>query len=228
MWELQPLSNNRRTTKNLSITRRKHLTYSLTNTSQFCRITFPLSLFSSSLVSLLWCVFNAWMHCLFIGKHPCKYKGQGKWHKFGAYNLWLRKDGFTTIVDSHHCWLRWLVSHWLVSHSPTWRLWCLNQVFTLHHLWFFYHFNTCHLHAAYILTPTIVDLGGWFHIGWFHSTNASVSLRRNGGITVLLLRDWSTWPLEDNGQLRRRSWETWSKTVLVSCWIGRWSGEGDE
>jgi hypothetical protein len=31
------------------------------------------------------------------------------------------------------------------------------------------------------------------------------------------------------GQLRRRSWETWPKTVLVSCWIGPWSrDEGDE
>ena len=49
-------------------------------------------------------------------------------------------------------------------------------------------------------------------------TNASVSLRRNKGITVLLM-----WPLEDNGQLR-------PKMVLVSCWIGPWSGdeEGDE
>jgi len=43
-------------------------------------------------------------------------------------------------------------------------------------------------------------------------TNASVSLRKN------------------RGQLRRRSWETWPKTVLVSCWIGPWSGDekGDE
>ena len=24
--------------------------------------------------TLLWCVSNAWMHCLFIGKHPCKSK----------------------------------------------------------------------------------------------------------------------------------------------------------
>jgi hypothetical protein len=41
--------------------------------------------------------------------------------------------------------------------------------------------------------------------------------------------DCSTWPLKkDNGQLRRRSWETWFRTVLVSCWIGPWSGEGDE
>jgi hypothetical protein len=61
-------------------------------------------------------------------------------------------------------------------------------------------------------------------------TNASVTLRRNRGITVLLLQDCSTWPLEDNGQLKRRSCETWPKTVLVSCWIGPWSGdeEGDE
>jgi len=50
MWELQRLSNNRRTTKNLSIIRRKHLTYSLTNTSQFCGIT--LSSLSSSLLYL--------------------------------------------------------------------------------------------------------------------------------------------------------------------------------
>jgi len=34
--------------------------------------------------------------------------------------------------------------------------------------------------------------------------NASVSLRRNREIKVLLLLDCSTWPLEDNGQLRRR------------------------
>ena len=59
-------------------------------------------------------------------------------------------------------------------------------------------------------------------------TNASVSLRRNREITVLLLLGCSTWPLEDNGQLRRRLWESWSKTVLVSCWIGPWSGNEED
>ena len=56
----------------------------------------------------------------------------------------------------------------------------------------------------------------------------SVSLRRNREITVLLLLGCSTWPLEDNGQLRRRLWESWSKTVLVSCWIGPWSGNEED
>jgi hypothetical protein len=108
MWELQPLSINRRTTEiSLLIGENTSLTLSQIP-HNFVGL---LSLSHSSLPllwSLLWCVYNAWMHCLFIGKHPCKYKGQGKWHKFGAYNLWLRKDGFTTIVDSHLCWLRWL------------------------------------------------------------------------------------------------------------------------
>jgi len=39
---------------------------------------------------------------------------------------------------------------------------------------------------------------------WLCGTNAFVSLRRNREIKVLLLLDCSTWPLEDNGQLRRR------------------------
>jgi hypothetical protein len=70
MWELQPLSNNRRTTEiSLLLGENTSLTISQ-NTSQLCGITFPLSL-SSSLLFLTWCDFMARMHCLFIGKHPC-------------------------------------------------------------------------------------------------------------------------------------------------------------
>jgi hypothetical protein len=55
MWELQPLSNNRKTTEiSLLLGENTLLTISQ-NTSQLCGITFPLS-FSSSLLFLSWCV----------------------------------------------------------------------------------------------------------------------------------------------------------------------------
>jgi hypothetical protein len=65
MWELQPLSNNRRTTEiSLLLGENTLLTISQ-NTSQLCGITFPLSFSSSllflSLISLLVCYL--WQGC---------------------------------------------------------------------------------------------------------------------------------------------------------------------
>ena len=89
MWELQPLSNNRRTTKNLSITRRKHLTYSSHKYLTILWDYFP------SLILLLFLSYSAHkarMHCLFIGKLPClclaKDKSTNwccKWYWIGAH-----------------------------------------------------------------------------------------------------------------------------------------------
>ena len=71
MWELQPLSLNRRTTEiSLLLGENTSLTISQ-NTSQLCGITFPLLLSSSLSYFSLGVFYVARMHCLFIGKHPC-------------------------------------------------------------------------------------------------------------------------------------------------------------
>jgi len=36
---------------------------------------FPSLTLLFSFISILCCIYNAWMHCLFIGKHPCKRQG---------------------------------------------------------------------------------------------------------------------------------------------------------
>jgi hypothetical protein len=73
MWELQPLSNNRRTTEiSLLLGENTSLTLSQIPHNFVGLLSLSLSLFSSS---HLWCTYNAWMHCLFIGKHPCKRQG---------------------------------------------------------------------------------------------------------------------------------------------------------
>ena len=93
---------------------------------------------------------------------PIYRQASKQWARQGAYIYWLRwkrwlhlllpplltyvKDGFTFSIS--HRLVSILVagqSWWLASHSPTWRLWWVNQVFTHDHLWFFYPFNTCHL-----------------------------------------------------------------------------------
>jgi hypothetical protein len=78
MWELQPLSNNRRTTEiSLLLGENTSLTISQIP-HNFVGLLSLHSLFflsTCSQVSLLWCFSNAWMHCLFIGKHPCKRQG---------------------------------------------------------------------------------------------------------------------------------------------------------
>ena len=68
MWELQPLFNNRRTTE-ISLLLGENT--SLTLSQMHHNFVGLLSLSSSS--PLLFCdALKAWMHCLFIGKHPCK------------------------------------------------------------------------------------------------------------------------------------------------------------
>jgi len=78
MWELQPLSNNRRTTE-ISLLLGENTSLTISQISHnFVGLLSLHSLFflsTCSQVSLLWCFSNAWMHCLFICKHPCKRQG---------------------------------------------------------------------------------------------------------------------------------------------------------
>jgi hypothetical protein len=144
MWELQPLSTNRRTTEiSLLLGENTSLTISQIPHNFVGLLSFTLS--SCSLVSLFWCDIYG-KDALPIYRQAslplsCKRQEQGKWHQ-----LVLQ-------VAPNWCPFCWLsCTNWcqLASHSPTWRLWWFNQVFTLDHLWFFYPFYTCHLYAAYV------------------------------------------------------------------------------
>ena len=71
MWELQHLSDNRRTTE-ISLLLGKNT--SLTLPHKYLTTQWDYSLFTLLFFSLTWCAYNVWMHCLFIGKNPCKSK----------------------------------------------------------------------------------------------------------------------------------------------------------
>ena len=104
MWELQPLSNNRRTTK-ISLLLGENTSLTLSQIPH--NFMGLLSLFTLSSFSLTWCTYNAWMHCLFIGKHPCKSKWQSwpswqmaKWPTNYLYILPL--EDFDDLIKSSH------------------------------------------------------------------------------------------------------------------------------
>jgi hypothetical protein len=68
MWELQPLSTNRRTTE-ISLLLGENTSLTLSQIPH----NFVVLLFLSYSPLLLSCgVLKVWMHCLFIGNHPCK------------------------------------------------------------------------------------------------------------------------------------------------------------
>jgi len=80
MWELQHLSTNKITTKiylllgeNTSLISHKYLII------LWDYFPFLTLLFFSLVVH-----FKAWMHCLFINKHPCLCLAKDKWHRIGA------------------------------------------------------------------------------------------------------------------------------------------------
>jgi len=70
MWELQPLSTNRRTTE-ISLLLRENTSLTISQIPHNFVELLSFTLSSCSLVSLFWCDFMVRMHCLFIGKHPC-------------------------------------------------------------------------------------------------------------------------------------------------------------
>jgi hypothetical protein len=84
MWELHPLSTNRRTIEIFLL-----LEENTSLTLSQIPYNFVGLLFLSYSPLLFSCgAITAWMHCLFIGKHPCKKQVAlnwcCKWHRIGA------------------------------------------------------------------------------------------------------------------------------------------------
>jgi len=77
--------------------------------------------------------------------------------------------------------------------------------------------------SSFLVPPHFVAFSGFYKArGWPLFMCSCLTIVRHERLCFFekkqgKLQDCSTWPLEDNEQPRRRSCETWSQTVLVSC-----------